>query len=303
MTRKRLLYRSGRVARGRTAAALNLTPRALGWKRIHFAVRHLAAGAVWTGLSRDQERCVVLLRGEFDVTWVGASHRIGPRAGVFDGYPHAVYLPARTRFRVVARTACEIADARTASTRMLEPQVIRPADCGYEIRGGGNATRQIVDVLPPSFPADRLMLCEGFTPGGNWSSYPPHKHDTDDPPREVDLDEVYYFRFRDPNGYGFHRVYTKRRDDTVCVTHGDVVAVRDGYHPFVTAYGYDAYYLNVLAGTRRSMAASDDPQYAHFRRGWPPPDPRVPLVPRPGGAESARFDGVQPNDRSLNSGG
>ena len=285
MKTTRLLYRSARVPQGATAAALNLTPRALGWQHIHFAVRHLAAGAVWTGLSRDEERCLVLLRGEFEVSWGGASHTIGPRAGVFSAYPHAVYLPARTPFRVAARTPCEIADTRAACQkgrvpRDLEPRVIRPADCGCEIRGGGNATRQIVDILPPSFPAERLLLCEVFTPGGNWSSYPPHKHDTDDPPREVDLEEIYYFRYRDPNGYGFHRVYTRRRDETLRVTHGDVVAVRDGYHPFVTAYGYDAYYLNVLAGERRSMAASDDPQYAHFRREWPPPDPRLPLVPR-----------------------
>ena len=285
MKTTRLLYRSARVPPGATAAALNLTPRALGWEHIHFAVRHLAAGAVWTGLSRDEERCLVLLRGEFEVSWGGASHTVGPRADVFSAYPHAVYLPARTPFRVAARTACEIADTRAAcqrgrAPRDLEPRVIRPADCGFEIRGGGNATRQIVDILPPSFPADRLLLCEVFTPGGNWSSYPPHKHDTDDPPREVDLEEIYYFRYRDPNGYGFHRVYTRRRDETLRVTHGDVVAVRDGYHPFVTAYGYDAYYLNVLAGERRSMAASDDPQYAHFRREWPPPDPRLPLVPR-----------------------
>lgn len=281
MTRQKLLYRSARVSPGRTAAALNLTPRALGWDRIHFAVRHLAAGAVWSAPSRDEERCLVLLRGAFEISWAGASHEIGPRADVFLGYPHAVYLPVRTPFRIVAPVACEIADARAASKRELEPRVIRPEDCGYEIRGGGNATRQIVDILPPSFPADRLLLCEVFTPGGNWSSYPPHKHDTDDPPREVDLDEIYYFRYRDPNGYGFHRVYTHRRDDTLRVTHGDVVAVRDGYHPFVTAYGYDAYYLNVLAGNRRSMAASDDPRYAPFRREWPPPDPRLPLVRRP----------------------
>ena len=281
MTQLKLLYRSASVPSGKTAAALNLTPRALGWDRIHFAVRHLASRAVWTGLSRDEERCLVLLRGELDVSWAGASHRIGPRRDVFSGYPYAVYLPARTPFRIVARTPCEIADTRVASRKALEPRVIRPDDCGYEIRGGGNATRQIVDIVPPAFPADRLLVCEVFTPGGNWSSYPPHKHDTDDPPREVDLEEVYYFRYRDPNGYGFQRVYSKRRDDTLRVTHGDVVAVRDGYHPFVTAYGYDAYYLNVLAGERRSMAASDDPRYAHFRREWPPPDPRLPLVPRP----------------------
>jgi 5-deoxy-glucuronate isomerase len=217
---------------------------------------------------------------------------------VFLGYPYAVYLPAGTPFTVQASVECEVADCRAPSklraasmgpAGTLIPRVIRPEDCGFEIRGGGNATRQIVDIMPPAFAADRLLLCEVYTPSGNWSSYPPHKHDTDDPPREVDLEEIYYFRFRDPNAYGFQRVYTQRRDDTVRVTHGDVVAVRDGYHPFVTAYGYDAYYLNVLAGTRRSMAASDDPKYAHFRREWPPPDPRVPLVPPPGSAERARF--------------
>jgi 5-deoxy-glucuronate isomerase len=291
MSGQQLLYRSARIAAGRTGAVLNLTPRALGWDRIHFAVRHLAAGAAWSGLSRDEERCLVLLRGAFQITWQGASHRVGPRADVFSGYPHAVYLPARTPFKVTADTACEIADCRARSNRACTPQVIRPEECGYEIRGGGNATRQIVDIMPPAFPADRLLICEVYTPSGNWSSYPPHKHDTDNPPREVDLEEIYYFRYQDPNGYGFHRVYTNRRDQTVRVTHGDVVAVRDGYHPFVTAYGYDAYYLNVLAGTRRSMAASDDPRYARFRHSWPAPDSRLPLVAPPGQAGARKHAG------------
>jgi 5-deoxy-glucuronate isomerase len=281
ITTQKLRYRSMQVPAGRTAAAINLTPRALAWDRIHFAVRHLAAGAAWSGLSRDEERCLVLLRGAFHISWPGARHPVGPRADVFGGYPHAVYLPARTPFTLIADTACEIADCRSRSKKSLAPRVIAPEDCGYEIRGGGNATRQIVDIMPPAFPADRLLICEVYTPSGNWSSYPPHKHDTDDPPREVDLEEIYYFRYQDPNGYGFHRLYTGRRDDTVRVTHGDVVAVRDGYHPFVTAYGYDAYYLNVLAGTRRSMAASDDPRYARFRHDWPPADPRLPLVVPP----------------------
>ena len=283
MTQK-LLYRSAKTAPGRTGTALNLTPRALGWERIHFAVRHLAAGGVWSGLSRNEERCLVLLRGAFSVRWNGAWHKVGPRADVFSGYPHAVYVPPGTAFNVVADQACEIADCRARSTEAFAPRVIRPDDCGYEIRGGGNATRQIVDIMPPAFPADRLLICEVYTPSGNWSSYPPHKHDTDDPPREADLEEIYYFRYKEPDGYGFHRVYTNRRDETVRVTHGDVVAVRDGYHPFVTAYGYDAYYLNVLAGSRRSMAASDDPRYARFRHAWPAPDARLPLVVPPGRA-------------------
>jgi 5-deoxy-D-glucuronate isomerase len=102
MPHKKLLYRPARLSRSKIAAALDLTPRALGWERIHFAVRHLRAGAVWVGPSRDEERCLVLLRGEFEVGWAGASHRIGPRAEVFSGYPHAVYLPCRTPFRIVA---------------------------------------------------------------------------------------------------------------------------------------------------------------------------------------------------------
>jgi len=282
---RRLLFRSSPIPARRTGAAVDLTPRALGWSSIHFGVRHVARGTAWRGRSRREERCLVLLRGGFEIQWDGRAVSVGPRADVFAGYPSAVYLPAGVDFRIVATEACEIADCRAAvSTQSsgvkCEPTVIRPKDCGYEIRGGGNATRQIVDIMPPAFPAARLMICEVFTPGGNWSSYPPHKHDVDDPPREADLDEIYYFRYRDPNGYGFHRVYTDRRDDTVRVTHGDVVAVRDGYHPFVTAYGYDAYYLNVLAGSRRSMAASDDPRYAQFRHEWPPPDPRLPLVRR-----------------------
>jgi 5-deoxy-glucuronate isomerase len=128
-----------------------------------------------------------------------------------------------------------------------------------------------------------------FTPGGNWSSYPPHKHDVDDPPHEVDLDETYYFRMADPAGYAFQRLYTAdgRADDTFKIQHGDLLLIHEGYHPFVTAFGYDAYYLNVLAGNRRSMAARDDPKYASLREAWPPPDPRVPLVPRPRGLSSS----------------
>jgi 5-deoxy-glucuronate isomerase len=303
MKRQQLLYQSMRVPPARTAAAVNLTPRALGWDYIHFAVRHLASGAVWSGRTGREERCVVLLRGLFSVNWGDGSHQVGPRADVFAGYPHAVYLAAGTAFRIVAERSCEVADCRastsTASRQRpssaarsspprLEPRVIRPEDCGFEIRGGGNATRQIVDIMPPGFPAQRLMICEVFTPGGNWSSYPPHKHDTDDPPHEVDLDEIYYYRFRDPGAYGFQRVYTSRRDETLRVGHGDVVAIREGFHPFVTAHGYDAYYLNVLAGERRSMAASDDPAHARFRQEWPPPDPRLPMVPRSAWPEASR---------------
>ena len=226
---------------------------------------------------------MVLLSGSGTVTIDGgASSPFGPRADVFASYPHAVYLPHGHEMTFYAAETSEIAECRAPSEMALEPRLVRPEDCGYEIRGGGNATRQIVDVLPPAFPAHRLMICEVFTPSGNWSSYPPHKHDVDNPPAEVDLEEVYYYRMA-PTAYGFQRLYTAdgARDTTLKVAHGDVVLIRDGYHPFVTAYGFDAYYLNVLAGDRRSMAASDDPRYAALRAAWPPPDPRLPIVAAP----------------------
>jgi 5-deoxy-glucuronate isomerase len=214
------------------------------------------------------------------VDWGEGPHEIGGRKDVFSGYPHAVYLPCHTPFEISAITACEFADARTPSSARLSPRIITPADCREEIRGGGNCTRQIVDVIRPEFPADRLLICEVYTPSGNWSSYPPHKHDVHNPPLEVDLDETYYYRISKREGYAFQRLYDAAgtRDDTLTVVDGDLVLIKDGYHPVVAAHGYDVYYLNVLAGSARSMAASDDPRYAHLRHTNLDRDQRVPLV-------------------------
>jgi 5-deoxy-glucuronate isomerase len=253
-----------------------------GWRFVHFAVRHVAPGKPWAGDTGVEECCLVLLAGQCRITIDGRVETLGPRKSVFAEYPHAIYLPPRTAFRVEADVATELADGRAPSRRRdLKVRVITPEQCGFEIRGGGNATRQIVDIIRPDFPADRLLVCEVYTPAGNWSSYPPHKHDVDRPPGEVKLEEIYYYRFEHPDAFGFQRLYDRRTDRTVTVGHGDVVLVRSGYHPFVTAHGYNAYYLNVLAGTRRSMAASDDPRYAAFR-SWPAPDKRVPIVAPPG---------------------
>ena len=286
----KLLIKSREIPPGQSGVLLDVTPKKAGWDLIRFTVRRLAEGSRWTGRTGGDECCLVLLSGRCTVAWDDQLERtLGPRANVFASYPHAVYLPHGRRFEVHALETTEIAECRAPSDKDLDPRLVRPEDCGYEIRGGGNATRQIVDILPPAFPADRLLICEVFTPSGNWSSYPPHKHDADNPPVEVDLEETYYYRMRDPLGYGFQRLYSAdgARDETLKVVDGDLVLIRDGYHPFVTAYGYDSYYLNVLAGTRRSMAASDDPRYAALRHSWPPPDPRLPVVPRPQAQDGA----------------
>ncbi len=280
MAASRVLFRSSPPPSGRTGTALDVTRARAGWRWIDFAVRHVVPGRLWSDTTGRDECCLVLLRGRCRVEYGDAAAALGPRRDVFDSYPHAIYLPPQTTVRVVADEPTELADGRAPARRRFAARVIRPEDCGFEIRGGGNATRQIVDIMPPDFPADRLLVCEVFTPAGNWSSYPPHKHDTDRPPSEVKLEEIYYYRFDEPAAYGFQRLYDGRGDRTLTVGHGDLVLIRRGYHPFVTAYGYKAYYLNVLAGTRRSMAASDDPRYARWRR-WPAPDPRVPVVARP----------------------
>jgi 5-deoxy-glucuronate isomerase len=281
MSSTELHYRSHPLPPGRSGTLVKVTPAEAGWDTITFAVRALVPGDPWTGNTGGEEVCGVLLQGAVRASWNGGPVRaLGPRASVFAAYPHALYLPPHTDFRLEATEPAEVAECRAPSNQPFPPRVITPEDCGLEIRGGGNATRQIVDILPPSAPADRLMICEVFTPSGNWSSYPPHKHDVDNPPFEADLDETYYFRMREPGGYGFQRLYRRDGtfDRTFLVRDGDLLLIRDGYHPFVTAYGFDAYYLNVLAGSRRSMAASYDPDYAYLRQDWPAPDPRVPVV-------------------------
>ncbi len=263
-----------------------LTPRRAGWDYVGFAVRQIAAGDAWSGRTARNEVCLVLLSGLASATWSPGqpkSVRLGPRRNVFSDYPHAIYLPPGTAFELRATRLTEIAECRSPTARRLPARVITPSDCGFEVRGGGNATRQIIDILPPSADADRLLVCEVLTPAGNWSSYPPHKHDRHAPPIEADLEETYYYRFSGPDGYGLQRLYTAdgRSDQVLRVADGDLVLVREGYHPFVAIPGFDAYYLNTLAGSCRSMAATDDPRYAHLRASWPPPDSRVPLIAKP----------------------
>ena len=144
-----------------------------------------------------------------------------------------------------------------------------------EIRGAGNATRQINHIIAPDFPADRLLVVEVLTPAGNWSSWPPHKHDVDDMPDEAVLEEIYHYRFRRPEAWAIQRIYRATgsplgapRDALWAVRDGEVVVVTDGYHPFAATDADDAYYLNALAGDRRTMACSFDPELDEVRSRW-----------------------------------
>jgi 5-deoxy-glucuronate isomerase len=194
--------------------------------------------------------------------------------------PWALYLPRDTSYRVEGGAELAICGARCEER--LEPVLVRPEEVEVEVRGAGNATRQINHIVKPEFPAERLLVVEVFTPAGNWSSYPPHKHDEDRPPGEVVLEETYYFRTAAPEAFAVQRLYSPRHglDVTETVRDGDLMLVPYGYHTTAAAHGYDLYYLNALAGDRRSMAAADDPALHWVRGAWAElePDPRVPLV-------------------------
>jgi 5-deoxy-glucuronate isomerase len=253
-----------------------VTPESAGWSHLSFGVRKTPFEAD-TG---DVEIALVVLGGRCRVDAAGQTWELGGRASVFDGMPWALYLPRETAYSVEGEAEVAICGARC--DRRRDPVAVRPEDVEIEVRGAGNATRQINHIVKPEFPAERLLVVEVFTPAGNWSSYPPHKHDEDNPPGEVVLEETYYFRTPEPEAFAVQRLYSPRHglDVTETVRDGDLMLVPHGYHTTAAAHGYDLYYLNALAGDRRSMAAADDPALHWVRGAWAEmePDPRVPLV-------------------------
>jgi 5-deoxy-glucuronate isomerase len=256
----------------------HVTPESAGWRYLHFGVRR-GSFASETG---GGEIALVVLAGGCSVRAEGRRWELEGRPSVFQGKPWALYLPRDTAYEVDADDTTEVAILGALCEERREPVLIRPEDVEVEVRGAGNATRQINHIVKPSFPAERLLVVEAFTPSGNWSSYPPHKHDEDNLPHEAALEETYYFRTSAPPGFALQRLYSPRHgvDVTETVRDGDLLLVPFGYHTTAAAHGYDLYYLNGLAGDHRSMAAADDPAYAWIRDAWADlePDPRVPLV-------------------------
>jgi 5-deoxy-glucuronate isomerase len=228
----------------------------------------------------DDEVCLVNLGGAVEVSVGGERHSLGERETPFAGLPRSLYLPPETTCVLEGNGLVGVCAARAETRHTVRP--IPPEEVRVEVRGSGNATRQINHIIPPEFPAHRLLVVEVLTPGGNWSSYPPHKHEVERLPVENDLEEVYAYRFEHPEGFGVQRLYshTDELDETWTVRDGDVLLVPRGYHPFCAAHGYHGYYLNALAAEVRSMAAEDDPDLAWTRDRWPEMerDPRVPLT-------------------------
>ncbi len=245
---------------------LQVTPQSAGWSHVGFEVIHLAAGQSYDRGDAERETCLVLLTGRADMTVDGMRFAdVGGRLSVFDdAAPGAVYAPAGAAFSVTATCDVELALCTAPGRPGRAPRLIAPRDMPREVRGKGSNTRYVRNILPETEPADGLLVVEVITPGGHWSSYPPHKHDAATPGEETRLEETYYHRLNPPQGFAIQRVYTDDRslDETVCVQDGDVVMVPKGYHPVGAPHGYDLYYLNVMAGPERKWIFRNDPAHA-----------------------------------------
>lgn len=246
---------------------VNVTPERAGWTHVGFRAVRLQAGEFEAFSTDTRELCLVVLTGTVDVTVDGTTYpALGQRQSVFEEVsPAAVYVPAGSQVQVRAASAAEVAFCTApAGSTPGTVRVMDPASMRRSVRGKGTNTRYICDVLPHDDPtAAHLLVVEVVTPASHSSSYPPHKHDIEQPPVETQLEETYYHRLNPPQGFAFQRVYTDDRslDEACAVENHDVVMVPRGYHPVVAPHGYDLYYLNVMAGPNRFWVFKNDPAH------------------------------------------
>ena len=244
---------------------VEVTPESAGWTHVGFAAHRLQAGESLSLDTGKRELCIVVLTGTVTVQAGGQQWReIGHRQSVFeDRSPYAVYVPLDTAVGITAVSNAEVALCTAPATTHRPARLIEPASMTRSVRGKGANTRYVCDILPQTAEADGLLVVEVVTPSGHSSSYPPHKHDSDNVPLESSLEETYYHRLNPEQGFAYQRVYTDDRsiDEAMAVENHDVVMVPRGYHPVTVPYGYDGYYLNVMAGPKRVWHFKNDPAH------------------------------------------
>lgn len=236
-------------------------------KLTRFGLVKLAGGQSWSAETGEFEVALVTLGGVCRAVGDGfAFERVGGRESVFAGKPHTLYLPRRTRFTLTGVTDCELAfNASPVSRDTARPTLIEPAQCRTITIGRDNFTREATIMIDEKFDSEHFYIGEGMIPSGNWSGYPPHRHDVDNPPEEIDMEETYFYRFDPAAGFGIQKVYTPdgRIDETYTVKNNDTVAIAEGYHPLCGAPGYRMYYLWTMCGANhRGLISAKDPAHA-----------------------------------------
>ncbi len=252
-----------------------VVPDGRDWRFIHFEACRLGKGEGFEQATEDRETAVVVLGGKVAIDVGSDVFVVAGRADVWERTPPSMVLvpPGRTLAVQAASVAEVVIAGAVAEDAHPEPRLIRPDDILVEERGEGQTLRYVHHLLPPSAEAQRLILVEVYTPAGNWSSFPPHKHDTDDPPRESYLEEIYYYRIDPPSGFALQRVYTAdgALDEAIAAHDRDLVLVPRGYHVVANTPGHECYYLNVMAGTSRVWNFTLDPAYKNLMN-WQKPE-------------------------------
>src|SRR3954453_3432099 len=230
-----------------------VTPESAGWRFCGLRVVELEPGESHALDTGDDELVVLPLEGACTVTADGETFELAGRENPFTSRTDFAYVPIATRLEIASAPGGRFALPSSRARNRLEPRYGAAADVPVELRGAGRASREVHDFCgPESFRADRLIAVEVLTPHGNWSSYPPHKHDEEIPGTETALEEIYYFEVAS-DGIGYQRAYSAGPDRDIDVTaevrSGDAIIMPCGYHgPSMAAPGYDLYYLNVMAG-------------------------------------------------------
>ena len=272
---------------GRDGAFAALDARRAGWDTLNFAAVRLGRGKTFEIAIDSFEYVAVVLGGRCTIrTSKGDFETIGRRENVFSGMPYAVYLPPGSEFEIESLSEnFEFASCWAPTETEHPARLITPRDVDMRLLGGGNCSRQMSRLIGGDFPASRLLAYELYTPGGNWSSIPPHKHDTHRTDErgnvlEAQLNRFSFYKFNRPSGYAFQRVYAADHswDVTVRARQHDLVLMPQGYYTLVSAPGTVTYTLNFLAGSTRDFAYSDDPETAWLDAAPGALDPRLPIV-------------------------
>ena len=235
-----------------------------------FGLIKLAAGTSYSDNTGEMEVALVLMGGNFKASGDGWSFTVeNGRKSPFTGKPHCLYMPRRTAYTIEALSDVELAYNGSPVTRdTAKPTMIMPEDTRYIEIGARNFFRTSEIILDEKFDSEHLYIGEGMIPSGNWSGYPPHRHDVNNPPEELDMEETYFYRFDPKEGFGIQRVYQPDGsiDETYTVKYNDTVAIAEGYHPLCGAPGYQMYYLWTMAGdTGRGLVSSKDPVHAGIK--------------------------------------
>jgi 5-deoxy-glucuronate isomerase len=245
---------------------VQVTPASAGWGYVGFEILQLGQGCTAERHTGERELCVVLVGGRAGVHSEHGRWELAGRADPFDGPPDAAYVPPGTEVGLEGEGEVALCWAPANGGAPARP--LPASGVEVEVRGSGAFERRIHPILMADEPADSLLVCEVLTPGGHWSSYPPHKHDRDALPDESFLEETYYHRVTPAHGFGLQRVYTADRslDESLAVRDRDTVLVPRGYHTVSAPPGYDLYYLNVMAGPTRAWAIANDPDHEWMLR-------------------------------------